>query len=160
MLSNLCAVEFDKEVNSIACSGGLKYSRYADDISLSVQSKSFSRKKSIRIVRQIYKVMVKHGLSPNRAKTQIVPPGARKVVLGLLVDGESPRLSQEFKSTLRMHLYYLSHSEIGPRGHAERRGFDSIIGLRAHVRGLIAHAQLVEPAYAIARLEEFDNIAW
>ena len=104
--------------------------------------------------------MVKHGLAPNRAKTQIVPPGARKIVLGLLVDGESPRLCREFKSKLRMHLYYLNHSMIGPGGHAESRGFDSIIGLRAHVLGLIAHARLVEPDYGEARLGEFNNIAW
>ena len=104
--------------------------------------------------------MVRHGLSPNRAKTKIVTAGSRKIVLGLLVDGELPRLSREFKSNLRMHLYYLNHPMIGPRGHAESRGFESIIGLRAHVRGLIAHAQLVEPEYASARLEEFNNIAW
>ena len=104
--------------------------------------------------------MVNHGLSPNQAKTQIIPPGARKIVLGLLVDGGSPRLTREFKSRLRMHLYYLNHSMIGPGKHAECRGFDSIIGLCAHVRGLIAHAQLVEPDYGEACLEEFNKIAW
>ena len=160
VLSNLCVAEFDEEVDSIAYSCGLRYSRYADDISLSIQGDSFSREKSLEVVRRIHGVMVKYGLSPNRAKTQIVPPGARKVVLGLLVDGESPRLSREFKSKIRMHLYYLNHSMIGPGGHAESRGFDSIIGLRAHVRGLIAHAHLVEPDYAGARLAEFNKIAW
>ena len=160
MLSNLSVVKFDEEVDSIANSCGLRYSRYADDISLSTQSSSFSRERSICVVRRIYEAMVNHGLSPNRAKTQIIPPGARKIVLGLLVDGGSPRLTREFKSRLRMHLYYLKHSMIGPGKHAECRGFDSIIGLCAHVRGLIAHAQLVEPDYGEARLKEFNNIAW
>ena len=81
-------------------------------------------------------------------------------MLGLLVDEPKPRLTRKFKSRIRMHLYYLNRSDIGPAGHAENRGFDSIIGLRAHVRGLIAHAQLVEPEYAGARLAEFNKIVW
>ncbi len=160
MLSNLSVREFDNELDSIASLYGLNYSRYADDICFSTQSQSFSRKQSVFIVRKVYKAMVKYGLSPNRAKTQIIPPGARKVVLGLLVDGECPRLSREFKSRIRMHLYYLNHPKFGPNKHAKRRGFDSVLGLHAHVRGLIAHAQLVEPHYANACLLEFNNITW
>ncbi len=160
MLSNLSVSAFDDEVYAIATDHGLRYSRYADDISLSTPCASFSRTQAVQVIRKVYEAMVQHGLSPNRAKTQIRPPGSRKVVLGLLVDGPKPRLTRKFKSRLRMHLYYLNRSDIGPAGHAENRGFDSIIGLRAHVRGLIAHAQLVEPEYADARLAEFNKIVW
>ena len=160
MLSNLSVVGFDDEIDSIARQHGLRYSRYADDISLSTRSASFSRSESVGVMRQVYKAMVQHGLSPNRGKTQIRPPGSRKIVLGLLVDGPRPRLTKEFKSRVRMHLYYLNHDAVGPVRHAENRGFESIIGLRAHVRGLIAHAQLVEPEYGRERLEEFNSIIW
>ena len=160
MLSNLSVAGFDGDVDKIAKQHGLRYSRYADDISLSTQSASFLRTDSIKVMRKVYGAMVRHGLSPNRGKTQIRPPGTRKIVLGLLVDGPKPRLTKEFKSRIRMHLYYLNHSEIGPVRHAENRGFESIIGLRAHVRGLIAHAQLVEPEYGRVRLEEFKRIVW
>ena len=160
MLSNLSVAGFDSDIDDIAEQYGLRYSRYADDISLSTQSASFSRTKSIEVMRKVHKAMVQHGLSPNRAKTQIRPPGSRKIVLGLLVDGPKPRLAKEFKSRIRMHLYYLNRGDIGPVRHAENRGFDSIIGLRAHVRGLIAHAQLVEPEYGRIRLEEFNRISW
>ncbi len=160
MLSNLSVATFDECVYAVANAHGLRYSRYADDISLSTPSASFSRAKAVKVIRKVYEAMVKHGLSPNRGKTQIRPPGSRKIVLGLLVDGPKPRLTKEFKSRLRMHLYYLNHPKIGPARHAENRGFDSIIGLWAHVRGLIAHAQLIEPEYAGIRLEEFSNIVW
>ena len=159
-LSNLSVAEFDEDLETIAKANDLRYSRYADDISLSTQDPSFRRTKAVTIIRKVYGAMVKHGLSPNHGKTQIRPPGSRKIVLGLLVDGPRPRVTKEFKSRIRMHLYYLNHPNIGPVRHAENRGFDSIIGLRAHVRGLTAHAQLVEPEYAGARLEEFNNIAW
>ena len=160
MLSNLSVSKFDRDVDTISDGYDLRYSRYADDISLSTSAVSFSRAKAVDVVRKVCKAMVTHGLSPNRAKTRIRPPGSRRIVLGLLVDGPTPRLTKEFKSRLRMHLYYLNHPTIGPVGHAENRGFDSIVGLRAHVRGLIAHAQVVEPEYARARLAEFNNIAW
>ena len=160
MLSNLSVAAFDDDVDAIATEHGLRYSRYADDVSLSTPRSSFSRAQAVQVIRKVYKAMVQHGLSPNRGKTQIRPPGSRKVVLGLLVDGPKPRLTRKFKSRLRMHLYYLNRSDIGPAGHAENRGFDSIIGLLAHVRGLIAHAQLVEPEYADARLAEFNKIVW
>ena len=160
MLSNLCVAAFDDDVYAIATDHGLRYSRYADDVSLSTPCASFSRAQAVQVIRKVYGAMVQHGLSPNRGKTQIRPPGSRKVVLGLLVNGPKPRLTRKFKSRLRMHLYYLNRSDIGPAGHAENRGFDSIIGLRAHVRGLIAHAQLVEPEYAGARLAEFNKIVW
>ena len=160
MLSNLSVSGFDGDVDDIAKQYGLRYSRYADDISLSTQSASFSRTASVEVMRKVYRAMVQHGLSPNRGKTQIRPPGSRKIVLGLLVDGPKPRLTKEFKSRIRMHLYYLTHGDIGPIGHAENRGFESIIGLRAHVRGLIAHAELVEPEYGRVRLEEFNRIVW
>ena len=81
-------------------------------------------------------------------------------MLGLLVDGPKPRLAKEFKARLRMHLYYLNHPRIGPARHAENRGFESIVGLRSHVRGLIAYAQLVDPGYAEARLGEFMSVEW
>ena len=160
MLSNLSVTGFDGDVDEIAKQHDLRYSRYADDVSLSTQSASFSRTESVEVMRKVYRAMVQHGLSPNRGKTQIRPPGSRKIVLGLLVDGPKPRLTKEFKSRIRMHLYYLNHDEIGPVRHAENRGFESIIGLRAHVRGLIAHAQLVEPEYGRVRLEEFNSIVW
>ena len=160
MLSNLSVAALDEDIDVIAAVHGLRYSRYADDITLSTPCRSFSRPQAVEVIGKVYRAMGRHGLSPNRGKTQIRPPGSRKIVLGLLVDGSKPRLTHEFKSRLRMHLYYLNHSNFGPAQHAENRGFDSIIGLRAHVRGLIAHAQRVEPEYADTRLAQFDKIAW
>jgi RNA-directed DNA polymerase len=106
MLSNLAVTDLDKNLCLIAEKFGLRYSRYADDLTFSTPKKSFGRSNAIRLVGDVYKELIAHGLSPNRAKTSIVSPGARKVVLGLLVDGPHPRLTREFRSRLRMHLYY------------------------------------------------------
>jgi hypothetical protein len=51
--------------------------------------------------------------------TPLRGPGTRRVVLGMLVDGPSPRLPREFKNMLRLHLHYLRSPDRGPSARAE-----------------------------------------
>ena len=90
MLNNLCVDAFDDDVDVIATDLGLRYSRYADDISLSTRSASFSRAQAVQAVRKIYEAMVQHGLSPNRGKTQIRPPDPEKSCSVCLWTSRSP----------------------------------------------------------------------
>lgn len=160
MLSNLAMKLFDNEVIGIATKHGLVYSRYSDDLCLSTADKKFNREKAKTIINAIYKEMMKIGLAPNITKTQIIPPGARKIVLGLLVDGEAPKLSRAFRSKLRMHFYYLKHVDIGPPLHAKNRGFESVMGLKNHIQGLIAYARQIDPAYASSCTDQMNGIDW
>ena len=98
------------------------------------------------------------GLRLNGGKTTIVPPGSRKVVLGLLVDGDAPALPREFRSLLRQHLYYLE--KFKPIAHAKARNFDTVSGMRRHIRGLIDFAAMVDSAYASTLLNRFNKIEW
>ena len=75
--------------------------------------------------------------SPNRAKTRVLPPGAKKIVLGLLVDLDEPRLPREFKASLRQHVYYPTHQSVGPVKHAVRRCFVSGLELQHSIEGLL-----------------------
>lgn len=156
-LANLAARGLDKELDWLAEAHGFIYSRYADDLSFSTQE-SFSRASARSLIGKISAKVGYAGFAPNEAKTSIVPPGARRVVLGLLVDGDEPRLTREFKARLRQHLYYMSRH--GPAAHATRQGNATVFGLRRHVLGLIQHARQIEPAYGDAQLERFKNIAW
>ncbi|TQV71406.1 RNA-directed DNA polymerase [Aliikangiella marina] len=160
MLSNLAMKNFDSAVSKIALDNNLVYSRYADDLCLSTNDKSFDRTIARKVIISIYEKMNAIGLKPNLTKTQIVPPGARKIVLGLLVDGNSPKLSREFRAKLRMHFHFLCRSDIGPAKHAERRGFESVMGLKNHIQGLIAYARQIDPTYASSCDEHMDNINW
>lgn len=160
MLANLAMVVLDDELSTLADAQGVIYTRYADDIALSTSRSDFNRDKAAKLIGQVYALMGAHGLSPNVAKTCVVPPGGRKVLLGLLVDGNVPRLTRAFKSTLRMHLHFLRHPGVGPVGHAARRGFTAVAGLRNHVEGLIAFAKQIEPEYAKARSVELASVQW
>ncbi|MCM2286890.1 MAG: reverse transcriptase family protein [Desulfobacula sp.] len=160
MLSNLAMKEFDGEIAEIAQKNNLVYSRYADDLCLSTTDKQFNRNKAKKVIRSIYIKMREIGLAPNITKTQIITPGARKIVLGLLVDGGTPKLSREFRSKLRMHFYYLKHVNIGPALHAKNREFDSVLGLKNHIEGLISYAKQIDPEYASHCYEQINSIEW
>lgn len=160
MLANLAMVAFDEQLSVLAARHGLTYTRYADDIALSTRQQDFNRTMAAKLIGQVYALMGKHGLSPNSTKTRVVPPAGRKVVLGLLVDGEVPRLTREFKSALRMHLHFLRHPEVGPARHASRRGFAAVAGLRNHIEGLLSFARQIEPEYAQARNMELAAVQW
>ncbi|MGH8508245.1 MAG: reverse transcriptase family protein, partial [Gammaproteobacteria bacterium] len=141
-------IEFDKRAVGISDAHGLVYSRYADDLCLSTDNSTFSRGEATTVIGKIYRVMTDFGLSPNITKTRVSPPGGRKVTLGLLVDGSEPKLTREFRASLRQHIYYITHPTIGPAKHAAVRRFDSVMGLRNHIQGLISYARHIDPSFA------------
>jgi RNA-directed DNA polymerase len=160
MLSNHAARALDERIADLAKHYGLRYSRYADDIALSSVETSFGRDRAAMVVTAVYRAMSQCGFSPNTSKTQIIPPSARKVVLGLLVDTDRPRLPREFRDRLRQHCYYLRHPKIGPAHHAVSRGFASVVGLRNHVYGLLSFAQSIDPEFADSVRGELSLVTW
>ncbi|MFZ1991965.1 MAG: reverse transcriptase family protein [Alphaproteobacteria bacterium] len=160
MLSNLAMLALDRDVAKIAEDNGLQYTRYADDIALSTCAKSFRREQAAVIIGLVYRAMARQGLSPNVTKTRVISPGARKIVLGLLVDRGEPRLTREFKSRIRQHIYYLRHAEIGPALHAVHRGFASTYSLKDHVLGLVRFARHVDPKFAQHCEDQLAAVSW
>lgn len=160
MLANLVARPLDDTLEKIACDFDLTYTRYADDLTFSTTNSSFNRSDAGRLINLVYLALRKNHLSPNTVKTHIIPPNARKVVLGLFVDRERPRLTRQFRNRLRQHLHYLQHEDFGPQIHADKRGFQSVSGLKNHLYGLVAYAGQVEPVYADDYRLKLDRINW
>jgi len=159
LLSNLASRPLDATLLSFAQQEELVYTRYADDLTFSSNTE-FSRAKALELVHKVYGHIREHGLWPNKAKTKIVPPGARKIVLGLLVDGATPRLNKEFKARVRTHIHFLLRKDMGPTQHAHNRGFNSVLGLQRHVYGLVAYAAGVEPMWAHRAKMELAKVDW
>jgi hypothetical protein len=160
MLANLACYGLDLELKAIADKLRMNYTRYADDIVFSTEAEAFSRVEATDLIGLASAALGRSGLSPNIAKTRVVPPRARKIVLGLLVNSDVPRLSRSFKDSLRMHIHYLLKPGVGPTAHASRRGFASVAGLRNHLLGLVAYAGQVEPAYAEGLKAQLASVEW
>jgi RNA-directed DNA polymerase len=159
MLANLAVYSMDQRLLGLAESLGWKYSRYADDLAFSTRAPC-SRSQAMRLAALVRRELEVCGLKSNQAKTQIVPPGARRIVLGLQVDQSQPHLSRAFKNNVETHLFALTSNRIGPAAHRRKRGFASVVGMRRHIEGLIAFAHQVEPKYAQRLYEQFNSVDW
>ena len=158
MLSNLAVQGLDDILEEIADSHGAVYTRYSDDLVFSTADEGFSRQRASALIQSAYSAIMEFGLRPQTSKTTVVPPGARKVVLGLLVDQKRPRLPRDFRKRLECHLYYINRW--GPVAHAQRRGFETVWGLKRHIEGLISYAVSVEPEFGGWAKSEFDRADW
>lgn len=158
MLSNLAVWQLDVALTSLATENGMVYTRYADDLIFSTADSTYSREKAETLIRAVYTSLRQNRLRPRTTKTVVSPPGARKVVLGLLVDTDRPRLPRDFREKLELHIHHMeSH---GLTGHLEWRGFNSFGGMRAHVWGLLAYAKQIDPVFADPLIAKFLKLAW
>lgn len=158
MLANLAMLRTDVALARYAEAQGFRYSRYADDLAFSSDTER-SIEDMRRLQSAVCRLLNVAGFKPNLRKTVIRGPGTRRIVLGMLVDGPSPRLSREFKDNIRLHLHYLTSSTFGPAKHALARK-TGVSSLYHHVRGLIGWAQQVEPDYGRGALEAFKSVDW
>jgi hypothetical protein len=157
MLANLAVKSMDDRLQTLAETSAVTYTRYADDLFFSTINPAYTRKDARALIVAIYRELRVEGFSPNTSKTSVSPPGARKIVLGLSVDGDMARLSRAFKQTLRLHIY---HCKRNVAEHASARKFSAIAGLENHLRGLLAYAHQIEPDYAAKMQQQFDLIVW
>ena len=158
MLSNLVMLDLDEQITQCAKQYNLLYTRYSDDLTFSTKNKDFSRKQASKLIAEISEILTAKGLKPQYRKTAVIPPSSRKIVLGLQVDGDFPRLRKEFKDKLRQHFYFIK--KYGLNKHFQKRSFDSISGFKNHLRGLIDYANMVEPEYAEKMMQKFNAIDW
>ncbi len=154
MLSNLACRALDEELSAFASREGLVFTRYSDDLTFSGAKGGFSRERAQLLIADVRSILARHRFRMHEGKISIVPPGGRKVVLGLLVDRDRPRLSRELRSRLEDHVRGLEL--FGIAAHADNRGFVSRTGMINHVAGLIRFARDVEADFADALRFRFE----
>lgn len=160
LLANLAVRALDERITLIAVAHGLVYTRYADDVALSTQRKDFTREEAVQVIGEVLREFEREGLRPHHAKTRLISPGARKIVLGLAVDGNAPRLTREYRNKLRLHAHMLGTRGITPSVHATALHFRSVISMRRHIEGKIAHARRVEAAFADDIAAKLQGVDW
>jgi RNA-directed DNA polymerase len=149
MLANLASWGLDVKLQALADRNTLTYTRYSDDIIFSAD-RSFSAKRAGTLLAEVERIFRAFGHKLHRKKVSIAPPGARKIVLGLLVDGDHLRLTKNYRARLADHIRGVE--KFGLRAHAESRHFASIWGMVRHIYGLLSYAAAVEGADATRSL--------
>lgn len=151
-LANAIGFRLDSMLQKIADANGLAYTRYSDDLTFSSPA-PFNRATVPKLVAQVEKSISLSGFQVHKKKTRVVPPGARKIVLGLLVMDRDVRLVPEFRSRLDNHIRCVG--KYGPAAHAASRRFDSVLSMINYVDGCLAFALDIESDWARERTQRW-----
>jgi hypothetical protein len=154
-LSNIIMRDVDEIISHRAESLGLRYTRYSDDLYFSSRA-LFHHADVDRLVAGVKKALEPLGMRLNPKKTYVARPGARRSVLGILVDGPAPRLTREYKRRITKHVR--GAASFGIEQHRRHQRFKDLAELDAHVTGLLSFAHMVEPGWAGAQLADWKRL--
>ncbi|KAA8480060.1 RNA-directed DNA polymerase [Arcticibacter tournemirensis] len=150
-LANLVARRLDSRLQGLCEKNGLKYSRYADDLTLSGDKDILER-----VRKTVYKIIRDEGFFPNLSKTRLLLRGQKFMVTGLDISNEKPRVSRKKKKEIEHHLY---HCQKGVQRHiqkakiTQRNYKDWLLGSICFVHG-------IEPSVGKLYFSEFAKIEW
>jgi hypothetical protein len=102
-MTNIVCQKLDYLLSSVAKRFGLKYSRYADDITFSSMHKVYQPNSDF--LRELHRIIADQNFHIKESKTRLQKDGYRKEVTGLLVN-ERVNVPQRYIKQLRMWLYY------------------------------------------------------
>jgi RNA-directed DNA polymerase len=144
-LANAAMRRVDTRLARLAERRGLIYTRYSDDLVFSTAG-AFNRSKAAGLIEEVGAVLRADRFTPHLRKTRVVPPGARQVVLGLLVLEDRVALPSGFRRQMEVHVRGVR--QFGVQGHAKHRRYDSVFSMIAHVDGCISFARCVDRTFA------------
>lgn len=153
-LANAIGFRLDVKLREIADTNGLVYTRYSDDLTFS-SSSQFSRSTASNLVAQVERAIALTGFQVHKKKTRVVPPGARKIVLGLMLTDDEVRLVPKFRSRLDNHIRCVG--KYGPAAHAATRRFDSALSMINYIDGCLAFATDIEAGWARERTQRWND---
>ena len=166
-LANLVAYKLDCDLTQIAAKNNLVYTRYSDDIVMSSRESNFDRAVALSVISLIRQRANVSGFSLNEAKTRVLAPGSKKVMLGLLVDAPGVRLTRE-KKTAMNNLFYVLH-KFGTYNYLVKESNGSLeanseelahaaYGLYNRIWGNIAYVFDVDKVFADHILHQFASL--
>lgn len=103
VLSNIVCQRLDFLLTGVAKRFGLRYTRYADDITFSSMHNVYQPESEF--LKELHRIIAEQNFHIKESKTRLQKDGYRKEVTGLLVN-EKANVQQRYIKQLRMWLYY------------------------------------------------------
>ena len=147
MLANLATVTLDYEIDKYCTRRNFRYSRYADDITISGSHKLPMHKQ------KIIEIIEGNGFVINEEKTRVLSRGSQQKVTGLVVN-DKVSIGRQKKKTLRaiVHNILKNGAEIENR---ENNPF-----FKEKIFGELAFAKMVDPDFANPLIEKLKCFDW
>lgn len=149
-LANLVCRELDKRIYNLCRKYRLSYTRYADDITISGNSKIF------RIKGTVEKIILSYQFLLNNEKTIFLKPGDRKRVTGIIVN-EKLSVPRSITRNLRKEIYFIK--KFGLEEHLDKNSFTgSKEQYIAHLYGIASYIKMVEVTKGIFFINQLNSI--
>lgn len=103
VITNTVCQKLDHRLSGLAKRFGLKYSRYADDITFSSMHNVYQQDSDF--IKELHRIISDQGFHINESKTRLQKEGYRQEVTGLLVNVKA-NVQKRYIKQLRMWLYY------------------------------------------------------
>lgn len=100
-LSNLRMLSLDKKISDYCMSNGIRYTRYADDLTFSGDFNPHL------LIKTISKMVYDYGFSVNSKKTRVARKNSRQEVTGIIVNSHM-QISKEQRKKIRQQFYYIN----------------------------------------------------
>jgi RNA-directed DNA polymerase len=146
-LANLAAFRLDRRLSGLAAALGLRYSRYADDLTF---SGAHLRRRGAGMQELVATIVGEEGFALNRDKSVLRTRAARQSVCGIVVNA-APNVSRTEYDRLKAILYNAARH--GPSG-------QGVAGRQAELQGRIAWVASLNPARGEKLKRRFAEIDW
>lgn len=103
IITNIVCQRLDHLLSGVAKRFGVKYSRYADDITFSSMHNVYQKESDF--IKELHRIINEQGFHIKESKTRLQKEGYRQEVTGLLVN-EKANVQKRYVKQLRMWLYY------------------------------------------------------
>lgn len=150
-LANIYCKKLDCRMNGLCKKYNARYSRYADDITISGNK---NIKNCLKIVNNIIQ---EEGFTLNDRKTRIQKKGQRQEVTGLNLNSGKVTIPKKYKRELEQEIYYCK--KFGVSSHLEHIQVKKAF-YKEHLYGKAYFINMIEPEVAKKILEELDSIEW
>lgn len=150
-LANLCAYRLDVRLAGLAAACGGRYSRYVDDLSISLPQGDAPLGR--RVLRTLAAIALEEGFEPNWRKAGVFPAAVSQRVTGVVVNHQ-PNLPRAEYDRLKAIVHNCRRHGPDSQNHAGHPDF------RAHLRGRLAWLAALNPAKGARLLHAFAQIDW
>jgi RNA-directed DNA polymerase len=105
-LTNTLCLGMDRRLSALAKRLGWRYTRYADDLTLSLPHDHKDQPRLGTLVGTVTRIVEDEGFTIHPNKTRVTRAGARQTITGLVVNGDQgPRVPRKFRRALRAAIH-------------------------------------------------------
>lgn len=156
MISNILATKMDYRFEALAKKLKFSYSRYADDLTFSINKEG-----KLPSLKLIEKIIIDEGFFVNEKKTRYMKKGCKQYVTGLTTTN-GINVSKKYRKEISEHIYYCR--KYGVNSHLENRikEFPKYNNIKFHnwLYGHLCFIKSVNENASKKMLEDFNKINW